>query len=250
MSISLQDITKEAESIKKQNLSPVMRVLLGTPTPSPQTLQKDITEIINAAHPSLIIIDSNETSAIPKQYSFESYTALLNEACNLCHSHGISCTNGGLEDSALIDFYLTTLDDDPVEYQRILNSLTPQQRKHVIRKTAPSSAARVREYLKHYRELPLDYINIVWRNFPEWLFGNIAKFIKGKFNKDTVTSEILIPANQEHRDEYLRYVRNMRLDYVIWHFPFENIKISDLVDQDDNLTEIAQSLRSANRSMF
>ena len=254
MKNSLKEIREELSSIRNQKLTPVTSVKLGSPIPTPETFRIKLDEILTEIQPSLLAIDYKETSAIPNRYSIEDYSALLKTACEICHTHNIKCTNGGLEDNALILYYLASLKNDSVEFKTILSRFGTEQRAFATQKQYEKEriaiVSTVEKLLTLYNNCPLDYINIIWSGYPGWLFEAIVRLIKEKTGTPVVSTEMEIPPDVKDGDSFLKYVRNMRLECVIWYFPFEDLRKAHLIDEDGNLTDIANSLRSANRSVF
>lgn len=254
MSDPMKDLKKEIASIKKQDLTPVTTLQLGSPIPSPNSLKKRLPSILKGFETSLLTVDEDEISSIPDRYSANQYAALLKIIVDMCHAHDIKCTNGGIEDSALVMYYVSTLSEDGDKQEKVLATLSPEQKRLATQKEfeeqRESTLNTVEKLLKIYNSTPIDTVNVTWSSFPEWLLGDVAHLVKEKTGKAIISTRIEIPKEKKQRSRLLQYVRNMNLECVIWHFPFEDLKMSDLVDEDGVLTEIATDLRSINRTIF
>lgn len=254
MSDLIKELKKEIESIKKQDLTPVSTLQLGTPPLSPDALRKKLPSVLKGLETSLIAVDDDEVSSIPDRFSADQYTTLLRITCDACHTHDIKCTNGGLADTALILYYLTQLTQDGDKHEKVLSALAPEQKRLATQKEfeeqRESMINTVRKLLESYRNAPIDSVNILWSSYPEWLFGDIARLVKARTRKSIVSTGIEVPADSKQRTKLLQYIRNMHLECAVWYFPFDDLKMADLVDEDGILTDIACDVRKTNRAIF
>lgn len=196
-----------------------------TSPPTDLTLfKRKLGEALDLYRPELLVVENEENSVLhylgtPKQYGTE-----LKAACEVAHTKGIKCANGGLASSLVATLVWSHYRDGreaakAAEFLRRTTS-TPQQK--MLRtvdgqQRIGEAIAKGKALLAEYKAAGLDYINFHWYVADPSALAETVEFLKAETGLQPMTNEM----GQSMTDaaavtSLLGKAMELGLPYVIW----------------------------------
>lgn len=214
-----------------------------TPPTSLDLYRMRVEDIVDSVRPVLLVVENEETSRAYYRGTAADYEAQLRVACEVAHSRGIPCTNGGIQNPLAIrmtyvnfldngrrdraDSYArrTSLSDE--EYER----LTDRDRRQKVR----DSAARGFKFVDRYRAAGADFINFHWYRADAKAFGQTVSFFQKRTGLGAISNEIGQYTNSPDQIRgIMDRVLRKHMQYAIW------FSIDLYVDAQDRETRALQ----------
>ncbi len=222
----------ECEEAKKAGLKLVLTVRNNkgarTPSEPPRDIEEYrnfVSEVLDRYKPFLLVVENEQNSGLFYTGSAEEYLEQLKIACEVAHSKGYKCTDGGLVGSLVI---LLTADSyeqegnpsyaeeylkkalDPKDYSRLINSKNTQ----IYRKQIEFG----RKVLAGYKNAGADYVNFHWYSSSSEAFVEAVNFFKKATGLPALTNEM---GQQENVDPsqvtaIMKKVTELNLPVAIW----------------------------------
>jgi hypothetical protein len=208
--------------------------------------------ILDAYRPALLVVENEEDTTTYWTGTPEQYDAELEAACEVSHSKGIPCTNGGLVSvGASWLVYQHLLDTDPTEAQDFADhGLQSFQRAHLqdpgyVRSIADAEMALV----KSYRDTGIDYMNIHWYMPDPVGFHDAVTVMKELSGLPVISNEM----GQHDTDpdavvQMLDEVIELKVPYAVW-FSSDGRLSKALVDPDGSLRPNGEAFRQVMESV-
>ena len=205
----------------------------GRSTPSPRATspptdlaayQQKLGEVLETYRPELLAVENEENSALyylgtPKQYGAE-----LKAACEVAHSKGIKCTNGGLASSLIASLVWSRYRDrrEAAKAEDFLRrTSSPSQQKMMGtgggQHRIGEAIAKGKALLAEYKAAGLDYVNFHWYIPNPAALAEAVEFLKSETGLQPITNEI----GQQTVDAaavapLLAKAMELGLPYVVW----------------------------------
>ena len=190
--------------------------------------QKTLGDILEKYHADVLVVENEESSAKFYTSTPQQYAAELQAACQVAHTKGIKCANGGLvsNDVALLtwdnyfeqgqstqacDFAKRTLSSDLA--QSVCEIKTLDQLPTHVKTTLSNDKA----FLQVYKTTHADYMNFHWYIADANALGEAAGFLQGTVGLPLMTNEM---GQQDNSPTTVTNLLNetiaLKLPYVIW----------------------------------
>lgn len=197
------------------------------PTSPPKDLdayKKKLGEVLDTYRPELLVVENEENSGLyylgtPKQYGTE-----LKAACEVAHSKGIACTNGGMASSLVAtlvwshyrgrreaaraeDFLRRSSNRSQ---QKMLRTIEGQHR-------VGEAITKGKALLAEYKAAGVDYVNFHWYISDPAALGEAVAFLKAETGLQPITNEIgLHDEDPAAVAALLGKALELRLPYALW----------------------------------
>lgn len=224
----------DAEAIQQAGFKIIMTVRnngRGGPPPRPasppaslEAYKKVLGEVLDAYRPALLVVENEENSGLyylgtPKQYGAE-----LKAACEVAHSRGIPCTNGGLVSSlvaSLVWNHYREKGEAAKAADFLKRTATPNQQRLM---RSPQGAQRIgdaltrgKALLGEYKSAGIDYVNFHWYIPDSAALAEAVEFLRAETGLQPITNEIgQHGTDPEVVEPLLVKVVELKLPYAVW----------------------------------
>ncbi|MDD2716689.1 MAG: hypothetical protein PHW04_12425 [Candidatus Wallbacteria bacterium] len=138
-------------------------------TGASDAFKKELCELLDKYRPLVLCVENEEDSLESFPGTPDEYSIVLKAACEIAHSRGIKCINGGLSSSFISelvwDHYQGT-EDLRAAKDFALRAFNPEQQKMLATGSSREKLVRIldrgRKLLKIYRDSGIDFINFHW----------------------------------------------------------------------------------------
>jgi hypothetical protein len=221
---------EECEAAMKAGLKLVLTVRNtsgpGTPSSPPadvEAYRKTLGEILDRCTPALLVVENEENSAaLFYEGSADEYLAQLKVACEVAHSKGVKCTNGGLVSSLVAAL---VADDyrqkgDAAKAQAYLKRALSDEKLEKLARTAKfaEQVAKGAKLLEGYRAAGADYVNFHWYISDAEAPKEAVAFLKEKTGLPVLSNEIGQQKNEspEQVTRIMQTVVELKLPIAVW----------------------------------
>jgi hypothetical protein len=245
---------------------------LGQPTTPPTDLvsyKKIIGEIIEKYKPVVLVVENEENSkALFYSGTPEQYNAQLAAACEVAHSQGIKCTNGGLVSSLVamlvVEDYLNQGESLKAEdyLKRTLGSkleakFGSKQMRAADLLDKPKTAgqlAKGKALLTGYKDAGADYVNFHWYIADTGALKEAIDYLQRVTGLPAITNEVGQQRNSdpEQVTAVMQKVLEIGIPIAIWFsvdVPGYG-QAKSLVDADGNLRQNGEAYKSFLKKNF
>lgn len=203
----------------------------GGPPPKPTSPPKDLDaykktlgEAIETYRPELLVVENEENSGLyylgtPKQYGAE-----LKAACEVAHSKGIACTNGGMASSLVATLVWSRYRDrhEAAKAEDFLRRTSAQSQQRMLRtidgqRRIGEAITKGKALLAEYKTAGIDYVNFHWYIPDPTALAETVEFLKAATGLQPITNEIsLHDENPATVARLMAKVLELRLPYALW----------------------------------
>lgn len=186
--------------------------------------KKTMGSILDKCRPSLLIVENEENSPQYYQGTVAQYAAQLKAACDVAHSKGIKCTNGGLVSSfvaAMVWSHYREQGDNARADDFAKRVFTTEQARTLQdprgRTRVAEFVAAGKEFLKVYKESGVDYVNFHWYIPDAKAFAETVEYLRSETGLQPITNEIgLFNGNPEMTGQLMAAIADLKLPYAVW----------------------------------
>jgi CheY-like chemotaxis protein len=238
-------IINECQQVSQAGLDMVTTIRSSdtSPVSPPQDLlafRHKLKDIITKTKPEIVSIEYKETSDLFYSGSFEQYLQQLKIACEVSHSLGVFCTNGGMESDFVVllvyadlvgrgkieqALQFVNLAFNKVELSAIQNQKTSKRIKEILSKG--------KNFLEAYIRSGVDYINIHWTVENEKAFEIASKYIAQRTGIPIISTEIKVPQNLKKVHKLMKKVADLKYKCAIWFFGIEGQNLGEVKKLSD-----------------
>ncbi len=196
------------------------------PTSPPNDLalyKKKLGEVLDAYRPELLVVENEENSVLyyfgtPKQYGAE-----LRAACEVAHSKGSKCTNGGMASSLAATLVWSHYRDqhDAAKAEDFLRRTASQSQQKMLRtgegqRRIGEAIMKGKALLAEYKAAGLDYVNFHWYIADSSALAETVEFLQSATGLQPITNEIGQQSADAAVAPLLSKALEIGLPYVIW----------------------------------
>ena len=225
----------ECDLVVAQDLKLILTVRnnggAGQPTSPPADLEaykRTLKSVLDKYKPEILAVENEENSQTlfysgsPSQYHQE-----LKAACEVAHSKGIKCTNGGLvsslvallvannyiekgDNSKAEDFIKLTLRDD--QYDKF------QKAGGFSSKAIIDQIETGKEFVSGYKNAGADYINFHWYIADTTALGEAVDYLEAASGLNALTNEVGQQRNEDPNQvtSVMQKIVDLKLPYAVW----------------------------------
>jgi hypothetical protein len=217
------------------------------PSSAPKDLEaykRTLGEILDKYPPALLAIENEENSSLFYTSTPQEYGEELKAGCEVAHSKGIKCTNGGLVSTlvALLvyDHYVSSGDTAKAQ-DFVGRTLKANQRDLLNTPQAQAQIEKGRQLLEVYKTAGMDYVNFHWYIGDTRALEEAVAFLEGRVGLPVITNEIgQFNDDPNQTKAVLQKTLELGLPIVIW-FGFDGPQARGLVDTDGRLRPTGQA---------
>lgn len=243
----------ECDAALQAGLKLVLTVRNGSGGIAPSGPPKDLEaykqtlgEILDKYHPEVLAVENEENSAIFYAGTPDQYAAELKAACEVAHSKGVKCTNGGLV-SALVgllvwDHYVAGGDAAQAQdfaskafdasQQRLLD--TPQARAQIDKGKA---------LLDAYKTAGIDYLNFHWYIADTTALNVSVAYLRTQVGVPVITNEIgQFTDDPGQTKAVMQALVDLKIPIAVW-FGLDGPKAKGLMDTGGTLRPTGQAFQ-------
>ena len=257
----------DAQAAQKAGLKLILTVRangkispIATPTNPPTDLPaygKTLGAILDTLKPELLVVENEETSGASYTGTPEQYSQQLKVACEVAHSKGVKCTNGGLSGNMLMMLVCDSYRRKGEDYKAddfLKRVSTPQQvammRTTLGKQRADETIKKGKELLKGYKAAGIDYVNFHWYVIDPDALQETVEFLKAETGLDAITNEI---GQRDQRPTVVRgllmKVAELKLPYAIW-YSMDRLESRGLQEPDGTPRENGVTFQATVQAQF
>ena len=246
---------RKANEAGLENVLTVRNIIRpGKPSRPPKNIKKykeKLDNIIENCQPSIIAIEYKETSDKNYLGTATKYRKQLKAACEVAHNRKIKCTNGGFPSDILaIAVYAEYIKNDQQDKADDFakRAISDHKRKIITGKKTgkflDQAIEKANDFIKIYKEVDIDFVNIHWNIEDAKALEECAKFIEDKTNeKKIISSEFRKPLGNKETQKIMERVTELEFPCVMWYFPIEGPKAWAILEQNDQPRDPFYKLR-------
>ncbi|MBI4768828.1 MAG: hypothetical protein HY784_00030, partial [Chloroflexi bacterium] len=231
---------------------------IGNPSSPPSDLEaykQALGQILDKYSPEVLAVENEENSKIFYTGTPEEYAVELKAACEVAHSKGIKCTNGGLvsaEVALLVWDWMMAQRGADVACSFARRALEKQYSDELCQAgSVERLSARARQVLEKghtlmqvYRSAGMDYMNFHWYISDPEALGEAVAFLKATTGLPVMTNEI----GQQNEDPafiqpLLQKAVDLGLPYIVW-YSVDAPKARSLYNSDGSLRPAGQQFQA------
>ena len=250
-----EEYSKLSKMVHDRGLAPVVTAISGmrnVTTADINEYKKRLKKVIENSDPDLVAVEYRERSEYYNTMSTRDYEKILRGAIQVCKEMEVDCTNGGIEDEALIllglEYFRKNQDTD--SYDQVFESFDINEKRFFyeikFKDYRQSIIDSTKNFLEMYKKLGLKYVNIHWSERSPDAIKMLIDFLDKEYDLDVVSTEVKLPFKTEDAEELIRTLRYKNMKYIVWYFPAEGPEGSLLLDQDEKLTKLSWVLKKHN----
>lgn len=244
----LEEFYNENKTTRDFGLEPVITVRTKKSKLTDKFLkdfERKLDEMLDKTEGSILALQYKERSHLHSNLKIEDYLKLLKLTRKVSNDHKIKITNGGLEDFALLTYIYVESGQDTKDL--ILEFVDANEKQYFTNKKYKSEVDRVHGQVKTlvsgYKEIGIDYLNIQWSEFSGKLFELVVNFYKEKFDFEIISTEIILPYNEQEAKDFMKEAKKLDLKCIIWYFPVEGNSAGHIVNTEGTLLKLARPLK-------
>ncbi|MEI7603986.1 MAG: hypothetical protein WCJ19_03130 [bacterium] len=224
------------------------------------TYKNNIEFIISKYSPELIVVEQEENNNYYYKSTASEYQTQLKVACDVAHSKGIKCTNGGLTDNYIgFDIYVEFMKEgrlsdacnlanfvftSPEQIKTACNVKNYEEAGKFLTKLNKEAA----EFIDLYKNENIDYLNTHWYTVNSNVLETVSNFLKEKTGKTVITTQV--SQNEIPIDVFTTFMKksnSMNMPVVIWE-SIDNERSKSFIDKNGQVLEKGDKFRSEIKS--
>ncbi len=220
-----------------------------SPTAPPNDLvnyQRTLSQVLDRYRPLILAVENEENSALFYTGTPDEYAAELKTACEVAHSKGIKCTNGGLV-SALVA--LLVYDNyreigDTVRAEDFASrAFTPEEQQMLDSPQAQEQIAKGKALLSVYPTAGVDYVNFHWYIADTKALEEAVSFLRAKTGMSVITNEVgQFNDDPNQTTLVMAKIVELSLPIAVW-FSIDGPKARALVNLDGTLRPTGEAFQ-------
>ena len=196
-----------------------------TPPASLAVYRSRLEEIVDSVRPALLVVENEEQSRRYYTGTADEYEEQLRVACEVAHSRGIQCTNGGVPNPLAIQMtYIRFLDQgkrqEADSYARRV-TLTDAEYRRLTDRARRDEVRGLAEYgygfVDRYRSAGADFINFHWYRADAKGFAQTVNLFRSRTGLPVVSNELgQYNDSRSQIEGIMGVVVRKEMPYAIW----------------------------------
>lgn len=187
--------------------------------------KKTVSDILDKCRPELLVIENEENNVMFYQGTPAEYAAQLKACCEIAHSKGIKCTNGGLVSSFLAAMVWKHYRDT----DQIAAAEDLEKRAFTVEQANAFKSPRGRTQLQGYidfgktligiyKNAGIDYVNFHWYIPDAKALQEAVDYLRSETGLQPITNEIgLYSGNPTVTEQLMAKVVDLKMPYAVWY---------------------------------
>ena len=211
-----------------------------------EAYKKTLGEVLDKYHPEVLAVENEENSAIFYTGTPEQYAVELKAACEVAHSRGVKCTNGGLV-SALVgllvwDHYVAG--GDAAQAQDYASRAFDSSQQRLL--DSPQARAQIdkgKALLDAYRTAGIDYLNFHWYIADTGALEQSVAYLQAQAGVPVITNEVgQFTDDPSQTKAVMQALLDLKVPIAVW-FGADGPKAKGLVDTNGTLRPTGQAFQ-------
>ena len=221
-------------------------VVASRPPDDLQRYVQQVGDVIDRYQPDVLVVENEENSTIFYTGTPEQYGAELKAGCEVAHSRGIRCANGGLV-STLVALLVWDEYDGSGQADRARSfasrAFDARERELLGSPQARAQIEKGKALLAAYRTAGMDYVNFHWYIGDTGALDEAVAYLRAQTGRTVITNEVgqFNDDPNQTRAVMAELVR-LQVPIVVW-FGFSGPKARPLMDEQGNMLPTGEAFR-------